>query len=436
MHTFYHRTKAYQPARNNETARSVQKSCGQSYEIRSTLQDHVAARDDAVQRMLQTHDEHINAGPADSLLSRLGYDVSRISILPSAGGAIKAKLEISSPGDEFEREADLVAEQVMRMPEPLIHDQAVAGNAEGSLCREEEEASIQAKRADGQISKSSPTMAVQKHIASSEGVPLPQSTRDSFESRFGYDFSQVRIHADFQAAEATQAINARAFTIGRDVVFAKGQFSPQTDSGRKLLAHELTHVVQQQGGSQRILDGREQLMQISAAPVGAQCTFECTPGMPIHERWTLLVRDPLEDLVVIARERIWRQAFDLAQEIAGNIFDILDCLEYFAVSTSSDFRVVRENITQQVLHPLTAATSTIYTFREGFTEPNDTSRSFSFLLARLHEARAGSHQIDGHLQQIENIFDDDPREPEVPAQQNPAQRESPAPRRGRRSSRR
>jgi hypothetical protein len=79
------------------------------------------------------------------------------------------------------------------------------------------------------------------------GHPLSDPERAFFEPRFGYDFAQVRIHTDHQAAETARTINARAFTLGTDVVFGTGQYEPSTMKGRRLLAHELTHVVQQKG---------------------------------------------------------------------------------------------------------------------------------------------------------------------------------------------
>src|SRR5262249_29965020 len=79
------------------------------------------------------------------------------------------------------------------------------------------------------------------------GQPLDAGTRAFMEPRFGHDFSQVRIHADERAAESARAVNALAYTVGRDVVFGEGRYEPGTSEGRRLLAHELTHVVQQQG---------------------------------------------------------------------------------------------------------------------------------------------------------------------------------------------
>jgi hypothetical protein len=82
-------------------------------------------------------------------------------------------------------------------------------------------------------------------VVCSAGQALDRSTRAFFEPRFDHDFSKVRIHTDARAAESAQAVNALAYAVGRDVVFASGQYAPTTHEGRLLLAHELTHVVQQ-----------------------------------------------------------------------------------------------------------------------------------------------------------------------------------------------
>jgi hypothetical protein len=84
-------------------------------------------------------------------------------------------------------------------------------------------------------------------VLASSGRPLDEATRQQFEPRFGVDFSAVRIHADGLAAESARAVNANAYTVGRDIVFSDGLYTPQTSVGGRLLAHELTHVVQQRG---------------------------------------------------------------------------------------------------------------------------------------------------------------------------------------------
>ena len=82
-------------------------------------------------------------------------------------------------------------------------------------------------------------------VLRSPGQPLDADTRAFMEPRFGHDFSKVRVHADMKAAESARAVNAQAYTVGRDVVFGAGQYAPATTSGRQLLAHELTHALQQ-----------------------------------------------------------------------------------------------------------------------------------------------------------------------------------------------
>ncbi len=99
----------------------------------------------------------------------------------------------------------------------------------------------------GAVSAASPLI---NEALNSEGHSLDPITRGFLEPRFGHDFSQVRVHSDARAAEAASAIGARAYTVSRDIVFGANEYAPQTDSGCRLLAHELTHVVQQRAGVQ------------------------------------------------------------------------------------------------------------------------------------------------------------------------------------------
>jgi hypothetical protein len=87
--------------------------------------------------------------------------------------------------------------------------------------------------------------AIVKDVLRSPGQPLDQSTRALMEQRFGHDFSQVRVHTDARASDSADAVNARAYTVGRDVAFGRHEYAPGSVEGQRLLAHELTHVVQQ-----------------------------------------------------------------------------------------------------------------------------------------------------------------------------------------------
>ena len=178
---------------------------------------------------------------------------------------IQAKLKIGQPGDIYEQEADRVADEVMRMPEPEMQRQAEEGEGEEEklqtkpLARritplmqrqpiEEEEEEIQANGYPSPTSDMEMDLESRINSMRGGGHPLPSSTRRFFEQRFGYDFGGVHTHTDSHTAELAREINARSFTIGHDIAFGAGQYSPSTEEGRKLLAHELTHVIQQ-GGS-------------------------------------------------------------------------------------------------------------------------------------------------------------------------------------------
>ena len=164
-------------------------------------------------------------------------------------GVIQAKLAISQPGDVYEQEADRIAEQVVS-PAPARGAQGkCAGCSDGAACPEcEEKASIQANGMPGHALRVSSALGSQLPSLRGGGEPLASPVRAFFEPRFGLDFSQVRVHTGGSAAQSARSLNALAYTVGSEIVFADGRFAPQTDSGRRLIAHELVHTVQQGGG--------------------------------------------------------------------------------------------------------------------------------------------------------------------------------------------
>lgn len=122
------------------------------------------------------------------------------------------------------------------------HSEAQTPKTQGQEPDEE-----QAQRKETGGSQSSDVSGVVSQGLSGGGQPLDDSTRAYMEPRFGHDFSQVRIHTDARASESSEQIAARAYTVGSDIAFRSGEFSPGSSDGRHLLAHELTHVVQQNG---------------------------------------------------------------------------------------------------------------------------------------------------------------------------------------------
>lgn len=201
-------------------------------------------------------------------------------------GTLQAKLRVGEPGDVYEREADRVAEQVMRMPD-------IPGQAEetrikrkcpkclnglyGLLGRDKKDEKLQAEEIPGQTPEVTSQVEANIKALRGGGQSLPQSARAFFEPRLGQDFSQVRTHTDAKAVETARAVNARAFTVGQDIIFGAGQYSLETTRGKNLLAHELTHVVQQNQIRQN-----NSLINNYLAPKGIACQ-KSPAGKKVYE---------------------------------------------------------------------------------------------------------------------------------------------------------
>jgi outer membrane protein OmpA-like peptidoglycan-associated protein len=188
--------------------------------------------------------------------------------LAMRSGTLQPKLTIGRADDPYEREADRVADQVMRMPAshsdghalsitPVTTDRAQRKCAE---CEEEEEEGKLRRRESGGAEAPAFAPPIVHETLSSQGRPLDAATRAYFEPRFGRDFSGVRIHTGGDAVSATHEARARAFTVANQIAFAAGQYEPRSGAGRRLLAHELTHVAQQERlghSSEKMLMQRE-----------------------------------------------------------------------------------------------------------------------------------------------------------------------------------
>jgi len=203
-------------------------------------------------------------------------ELSSASICPFGGvchacpARVQARLKISQPGDKYEQEADRIADEVLLMPDPapadrspiygasaITHIQRQCPECEKELQRqpeeEEEEKLLQAKEMPGQTPNINSGVEANIDSVLSGGQPLPESVRTYFEPRFGYDFNQVRIHTEPRAAESTRAMHAQAYTLGHNIVFGNGHYSPETSAGKHLLAHELAHVIQQDGSTPAVI---------------------------------------------------------------------------------------------------------------------------------------------------------------------------------------
>ena len=231
--------------------------------------------------------------PTDFSTSAFQENFAGVPVSSSSMPLVQPKLVVGPANDKYEQEADRVADQVMGMPEPvglvspnravpapqkapglqrqsiesesmsdldddedLVQTKALgptpfisqALGADNPLQREtlddDDDELVQMKAAGAATAIASPTLTSQ--LGQGGGHPLPSPTRHFMETRFGHDFGGVRVHSDNRAAQLNRGLNAQAFTHGHHVYFGQGQYKPQTHSGQKLLAHELTHVVQQQ----------------------------------------------------------------------------------------------------------------------------------------------------------------------------------------------
>jgi nucleoid-associated protein YgaU len=148
--------------------------------------------------------------------------------------SIQRKLAIGSSNDPLEREADRVAEQVLAM-QTHSNINAAPPSIQRYNSQSVEERNIAPTSVD--------------HVLSSHGSPLEPLLQQDMEQRFGHDFSRVRVHTNGDAERSAREVNANAYTVGKNIVFRAGQYSPGSNEGRRLIAHELTHVVQQDYGT-------------------------------------------------------------------------------------------------------------------------------------------------------------------------------------------
>lgn len=259
------------------------------------------------------------------------------------GRLVQAKLRVSNPGDAYEREADQVAEQVMRMPDPVADNGAVSRqrvvpqiHRTCTDCEEE----MQTKVVAGQTATADHGLESRIESIGNSGEPISTSLRGFFEPRFGHDFSQVRLHTGAAAGEIARDAHAAAFTVGRDIVFSNESYTPETESGRKLLAHELTHVVQQSSGAESTRVPDVQRPEPGASPEQAPSSSgpplshgKATPDLPgavaVEHRSPprIAKQNPIAVTVISSRDeyRLGNERHRVGDAAAGRILmDIVD----------------------------------------------------------------------------------------------------------------
>lgn len=293
MRTFAQKPKAPQQTTSAKCAIAGRAHFGIGCDVNSILHLQRTIGNQAVQRMMQTHDEGLNAGLASTTSAHFGYDFCRIPIQSPTptGGAIQTKLAINAPGDEYEQEADRIAEHVIRMPEPQLH-RACACGGECPKCQTKPPGQgherLQTKCVQVGDTAQNAAPPIVHEVLAAPGQPLDAATREFMEPRFGHNFGHVRVHADALASRSAEAVAARAYTVGSRIVLRFGEYAPETPKGQHLLAHELAHVVQQRetGGKylamartlQRQTDSQDQVKDQTALQCGVRTVQLPSPG--------------------------------------------------------------------------------------------------------------------------------------------------------------
>lgn len=163
---------------------------------------------------------------------------NRVGMPSQSRTVVQAQLETTTPGDAYEQEADRMADMVMRKIDGANTSEAKPSNH----CPTPTISCF-----GGSSMPISSQMESQLQSMQGGGHAMPEGLRAQMEGSFGHDFSNVRLHTDSAAADMSSSINAKAFTHGNDIYFNQGQFQPNTAAGQHLIAHELTHTVQQGG---------------------------------------------------------------------------------------------------------------------------------------------------------------------------------------------
>lgn len=244
-----------------------------------------------------THNEQHHS--SEPFFTRADRTVKTEPFFAGKSGVVQAKLSIGLPGDQYEREADAMAEKVVSQPgnntpgvqqkkeistiqrlATPIDDEKLGTNdarmakdkeiqekpLEGSgiqkmsapeeeepvqmMLAPEEEEMVQSKAEGAGVASSALSNRIES--AKGKGKPLPEKTRFEMESAIGADFQGVRLHMDTDATEMNRELGAQAFTNKQDIYFNSGKYNPENSAGKRLLAHELTHVIQQTGSEEKI----------------------------------------------------------------------------------------------------------------------------------------------------------------------------------------
>jgi len=294
MRTFAEKPKKTQPTASAKASSVSRAHVGQGHDPNSILYLQRTIGNQAVNRLLQANATELEGGRANTTTPHFGHEFSRIPITPPKAGAIQTKLAINKPGDEYEQEADSVAEQVMHRPELRLQPDRSRGgscpNCQTGQAHPPYER-LQTQRVQVSNIGHFAVPHVMHEVLQSPGQPLNPNTRAFMEPRFGHDFGRVRIHADARAGDSAAAFQARAYTFGSQIVFGRDQYEPGTSEGQRLLAHELTHVVQQTSNVRTQGPGSSLIVTCRSEPALARTPLKTAtiPAMTPEDMWNKII---------------------------------------------------------------------------------------------------------------------------------------------------
>jgi Domain of unknown function (DUF4157) len=224
----------------------------QAHTYAPVTKSHTASSEQGTEPNLQAKGDSASAD-LSVRISNLGHSYANLMVFSPTRSVIQPKLIIGQPGDKYEQEANSMAAQVVQR---INQPETVSSKQEETVQRQEvpEEEEVQMKpgiqgRSDSGAMPASERLESAISQARGGGQLLASSIRQPMEQAFDANFSSVRVHTDARADQLNRSINARAFTTKNDLFFKQGEYNPASRQGQELLAHELTHVVQQSGGN-------------------------------------------------------------------------------------------------------------------------------------------------------------------------------------------
>lgn len=201
-----------------------------------------------LQRKRERHDSSRDVGRPSPESMQTHSEISELTTERPWPAPIQPNLTIGQPDNQYEREAERVADQVTRTPDAVSEVGPISQMTTPDVAASDQP--TRGSAADHTTGDSVPEVV--HGVLRSSGQSLDSETRAAMEPRFGHDFRNVRVHNDDRAATSASAIDARAYTVGRHIVFGANQYHPESAEGSRLLAHELTHVVQQSPEANRV----------------------------------------------------------------------------------------------------------------------------------------------------------------------------------------